>query len=712
VDEVKLLKGGQRVDPHPSGEGRSQPRVSRRTARRSETDSRIRQLLWDYPRGLTVGEVARALSLGRSSAARLLDALARKGEIDLATYGQTRVFTLPRRASLDSTLSRPLPLVLSLSHTLRVLDVNDPFLAAFRLRREDILGRPLEKTPLARCVGKRLLSAIREGMGGVAGFTEFECLIGDSPHVFRAGIMPLSPARGRRGVVVSLEDITGTALQKRRLEGLMDEGTLGLLSSHPGLIEEILERKRDEEQMEAIRFSVDRAAVAALWIGKDGRFLRVNHAATLLLGYTKDELARLAFSDIDLDHPSGTWGSLWEILRARSAISFESRFRTKAGATLLVDLRASHLVHRDREFALLFMEDITRRKEGEEALRASEATLRAFLDANPDPSLLIDPEGHVLLANHAGSALFGTDLPRLIGTSVFDAMPGKAEGAREALRGVVAERRGRIFTEEISGRHFHTILSPLLNPEGEVERIAIFARDFTDRKRIEDALRQVNERLNLLTAVTRHDVLNDITALGMYLALPGMATGSGPSGALEKLVPLIRSLQRKMEFTRDYADLGMKMPGWEDVDGAVRAGVAGMNTGSLRIDLDLASLEVYVDPLFGRAVSNLVDNTLRHGEHASRIRFRAVPEGDACVLVVEDDGVGVPSGMKEPIFRQGYGRHTGFGLFLVREILGITGMSIRETGEPGKGARFEIRIPGGGFRMKTGSGDACGNACA
>jgi len=679
-------------------------------ARGSETDSRIRQILLDHPRGLTVGEVAGALALGRSAAARRLDALARRGEIELSTYGQTRVFTLPRRVSLASTLSRPPPLVLDLSPHLRVLDVNDPFLAAFGIRREDILGRPLGKTPFARCVGEGLLRALWEGTGGVAGSAEFECLIGDSRHVFMARITPLSPARGGRGVVLSLEDVTGTALHRRRLEGLMDEGTLGLLSSRPGLLEEILERKREEEQMQAIRFSVDRAAVATLWAGRDGRILRVNHAAARLVGYPEEELARLAIPDIDLDHLPGTWESLWEGLRARGATSFESRFRTKSGATLPVEVRASHLEHRDREFALLFVEDITRRKEGEMAIRRSEETLRTFLDANPDPSFLTDTEGRVLLANRAGSELLGKEGDGVIGTSIFDAMPEKAEAARQAFRGVLSTRRPGTFAEEISGRYLHTLLSPLLDPAGEVGRVAIFARDFTDRKRVEDALRHANERLNLLTTVTRHDVLNDLAALSMYLALPEVQAGERPgSGLPDKLASLIQSLRRKMEFTRDYADLGMKMPAWEDVAGAVLRGVAGMDTGPLRIDLDLGSLEVYADPLLDRVITNLVDNTLRHGEHATFIRFRAHPEGDACVFSVEDDGAGIAPGMKEAIFRPGYGRHTGLGLFLVREILGITGMSIRETGEPGSGARFEIRIPAGGFRMSDGSGGMYGD---
>ncbi|WP_054848640.1 ATP-binding protein [Methanoculleus chikugoensis] len=76
-------------------------------------------------------------------------------------------------------------------------------------------------------------------------------------------------------------------------------------------------------------------------------------------------------------------------------------------------------------------------------------------------------------------------------------------------------------------------------------------------------------------------------------------------------------------------------------------------------------------------------------------------------LVYEDDGIGIPYEVKENLFKRGFGRQTGFGLFLSREILAITDLSIRETGEPGKGARFEIGgVPPGGFYRFTGRGQA------
>jgi signal transduction histidine kinase len=75
-----------------------------------------------------------------------------------------------------------------------------------------------------------------------------------------------------------------------------------------------------------------------------------------------------------------------------------------------------------------------------------------------------------------------------------------------------------------------------------------------------------------------------------------------------------------------------------------------------------------------------------------------VNDGQNLVLVFEDNGVGIPSSEKEMIFERGYGKNTGFGLFLIREILSITGLSIKENGIPGKGVRFEITVPQGVYR--------------
>jgi signal transduction histidine kinase len=98
---------------------------------------------------------------------------------------------------------------------------------------------------------------------------------------------------------------------------------------------------------------------------------------------------------------------------------------------------------------------------------------------------------------------------------------------------------------------------------------------------------------------------------------------------------------------------------------------------------------------------NLFDNAIRHGGHVTTIMIRCDPRGEELVIVIEDDGVGIPLDEKQKIFRKGFGKHTGYGLFLVREILAITNIEIHETGRHGSGARFEITIPKNGWRKRS-----------
>jgi len=108
---------------------------------------------------------------------------------------------------------------------------------------------------------------------------------------------------------------------------------------------------------------------------------------------------------------------------------------------------------------------------------------------------------------------------------------------------------------------------------------------------------------------------------------------------------------------------------------------------------------VFADPLFEKVIYTLIDNALRYGKVLTKIDFSSYMAGEGLVLVCEDNGIGIPEEHKVGIFHREYFNHTGLGLYLSREILSITGFSIRETGIKGKGARFEIGIPKGAFQF-------------
>lgn len=218
----------------------------------------------------------------------------------------------------------------------------------------------------------------------------------------------------------------------------------------------------------------------------------------------------------------------------------------------------------------------------------------------------------------------------------------------------------------------------------------------------QQAFETANKKLNLLSSITRHDIFNQLTVLLGYLDLAREKI-SDPEVIqyLNKSEAAADTIRRQIAFTKDYQDIGVQAPQWQDLTRCIGTITSLTPLHDIRLTVDLGNLEVYCDPMLEKVFGNLIDNSLRHGEHVSCIRFSYQKSNDAELsLVYEDDGAGVPDADKERIFQKGFGKNTGFGLFLTREILGITGLSIQENGVPDKGARFEISVPEGKFRFK------------
>jgi PAS domain S-box-containing protein len=284
--------------------------------------------------------------------------------------------------------------------------------------------------------------------------------------------------------------------------------------------------------------------------------------------------------------------------------------------------------------------------------------------------------------------------------------------------------------------------------EGRPQRMAGITQDITEIRQYEEALKEANRKLNLLSSITRHDILNQITGLSGYALLLSEILPEDPTMKkyIDRVLELTETIRRQVIFTRDYQDMGVAAPEWQLLEEVVRraaesapvevakgpagkegearpeAGAAGADGGGsegggkIEVEISTGAVEVFADPMLENVFTNLLENAARHGGGVAKIRVffvekeKTEDEGDGGeggsegegtgegVIVVEDDGVGIPEGMKARIFDQAFGRHTGYGLFLSREILGITGMTITETGEEGKGARFEISVPRENYR--------------
>jgi signal transduction histidine kinase len=224
-------------------------------------------------------------------------------------------------------------------------------------------------------------------------------------------------------------------------------------------------------------------------------------------------------------------------------------------------------------------------------------------------------------------------------------------------------------------------------------------RDIAERERIEAALAMANQKLNLLTQITRHDISNRVFALLVELDLAKETAGTGPvQESLDLIGKTAMTIQDQIAFAKDYQEIGAQVPGWHRVDAAIRGVMEQRETGGVKVTCDLGGIEIFADPMIGKVFYNLIDNALRHGDQITRIAFSRHMSGSDLVIVCEDDGIGIPETEKQHIFTKGFGKDSGLGLFLIREILSITGISITETGTQGKGARFEITVHDGNYR--------------
>lgn len=221
-----------------------------------------------------------------------------------------------------------------------------------------------------------------------------------------------------------------------------------------------------------------------------------------------------------------------------------------------------------------------------------------------------------------------------------------------------------------------------------------------ERTRKEAALALANKKIGLLSSITRHDILNQVMALKFYIETMREETNPQQVAALlAKEMVVANAIERQIHFARDYQEMGIHAPGWQRVASIVERSKEALPTGNISVVANVGSIEVYADPLLEKVFYNLIDNALQYGGPTmSTIRISTNENGDGLVLTIEDDGSGISEMDKPHLFTRGYGKHTGFGLFLSREILSITDITIQETGEPGGGARFEIRVPMGKFR--------------
>lgn len=471
------------------------------------------------------------------------------------------------------------------------------------------------------------------------------------------------------------------------------------------LIEDVTEQRRTLralEEREAGYRAVVEAMTEGLLIQVDGYVVFMNSAAATILG--------LALPGEGIGQEIRTWMSPegiegWFGEPVNRPVPGEGQLVRADGRTIEVEMTAAPVGFQDQQAVQVVFRDVTGARAQARALAESESRYRAIFERAGEGILLLTAEtgdtGRVVAANQAAAACYGRSAAELVESRISEI---EAVSDGNSLSRRLGDLEGDAWlsgsTEHLrrDGTPFPVDYSIGLIEFAGSRHVLTFIRDVTERRMAEEAARRASEKLNLLSSITRHDILNQVTALLLYLELSSEDTKDPViSSYVEKELSLTRNIQRLITFTKDYQDLGAHPPIWHPLEETVKEGVRMAGTTMFTFECGEMPYEVYADPLFPRVFTQIAENTAHHAPGATRLSVRTEEDARNLVITCEDDGPGLSTEAREGCFKR-RPDGTGLGLCLCRDILSITGIEIREAIQNGPGARFEIQVPARGFR--------------
>jgi len=497
---------------------------------------------------------------------------------------------------------------------------------------------------------------------------------------------------------------SGNTSQQVTVQG--DDEILSLAISLNRMLEEIHTAHQQTRESEAKFRTLAETSVAGIFVFRQ-KILYTNPAAEEQTGYTREELLNMDFWDFvhpdfqEIVKDRGQKRQFGENVPAR----IEFKISRKDGEERWIDASTTWFCYEGERASFSVRVDITERKRMEDALRKNEEKFRALTENTPDIVFSTDLNG-IFTYISPQCQKYGLLVDEMVGRSIFEfVFPEDRASLQEKIVKIVedGQRSSTSFRILDKWQNVHWIeenSTAIRDPSGKSTGLQGILRDITIRRHALDAVTLANKKLNLMYDITRHDILNKITVL---FGLIDMINETSSPDEREQFLNEIRDtgqiIYRQIALTRDYQEVGVKSPRWNPMNEVISRAISNFSGTGVQFESTIENIEIYADPLIEKVIYNLVDNAIRYGEKITRISFSTRASENGLELICEDDGIGIDAGAKEKIFERGFGNNTGLGLFLAEEILMITGITIRETGEPGTGARFVISLPKGTYRV-------------
>jgi len=504
-----------------------------------------------------------------------------------------------------------------------------------------------------------------------------------------------------------------------------------------GVTQDVSERRRATDQLRAsearYRMIVETTSEGVWLVDASFTTTFVNERMAEMLGYRRDELiGRHVFEFMDAEARSLATEK-WKRRERGCSEIYENRYRRKDGTALWALAKTNPVFDEDGRFAgsLGLLSDMTERRKSEEARNRLAAIVQSSQDAIISKSL----GGTITSWNRGAEKLFGYSEDEMLGRPITDLFPPeRLDEEREImariLRGETVEDFDTVRVKKDGSRvEVSLLISPVRGNNGEIVDIAKVARDMTERRKAEAALRRSEEQLRQsqkidaiggLAAGVAHDFNNLLSVILSYANL--VVEQLPPADPIRADLEEIRKAGlRAADLTHQllaFSRRQMLRPSVLDPNRGL-AGIQKMLTRVLGEDVELTLLpcedvgKVYVDPgQFEQVIMNLVVNARdampRGGNLTIEIANVFMGEQDAehhgitpgpyVMIAVTDTGVGIDEETRRRIFdpfftTKAEGKGTGLGLSAVYGILQQSGGHILVDSEPGTGTTFRVYLP-------------------
>jgi len=354
-----------------------------------------------------------------------------------------------------------------------------------------------------------------------------------------------------------------------------------------------------------------------------------------------------------------------------------------------------------------------RREEREQALRETREQFSSLVsDVEEYAIFRVDPDGRVASWNRGARQVYGYEREAIRGEHVQAFYPESARVAGEP--GAVLEEAAETGHCEATGTRVRgdgsafwadDSITALRDEDGELRGFLLVTRDMTERREREQQLEHERERLEFMNRIIRHNLLNGMNVVAARAELLSGHVDSEVASHLETVQSRVDDMVDLIETMRSFMQVLTEEDG-EQTEPMDLGAVLAEEVEKARKAYDDADVRYEPPPnatvvgndLLGELFENLVSNAVQHNDSASpTVEVRARVEGDEAVVEVADDGPGIDEEVRDAIFEKGEkgfdSPGTGFGLYLVRELVESYDGSVDARNRPEGGAVFTVRLP-------------------